>query len=136
MAPTNHKANHFDLHGVGSKHKDVHITYSTSSITGKPVFNYKDSEGTHNFMGADIRTQKTEIDAMVTVTLEVIPDLHRITLTLIVPAINLQGSAVQFNTIAIRTTHHDSIGGPSLIKGALQTYEAIELQGTASFVVF
>ena len=69
-------------------------------------------------------------------TLEVILDLHRITLTLIVPAINLLGSAVQFNTIAIRTTHNDSIVGPSLIKGALQTYEAIELQGTASFVVF
>jgi len=133
--PTN-EPNQFDLRGVGSKDKDVHITYSTSSIAGKPLFNYTDSKGTHNFMGSQIRTQETEIDIMVTVTLEVIPDLHTITLTLIVPDINLEDCAVQFKTIAILTTHKNTIGGPCLVKGALQTYEVIELQGTADSVVF
>ena len=73
---------------------------------------------------------------MVTVTLETVPDLHTITLTLIVPDINLSDCATEFKTIVICTTHKTSIGGPNLIKGALQTYEVIELQGTASSVVF
>ncbi len=96
MVTPNNEPNQFDLHGVGSKHKDVHITYSTTSFTGKPLFNYKDSNGSHNFSGADIRTLETEIDTMVTVTLEVVPDLHTITLTLIVLDINLPDCAVQF----------------------------------------
>jgi hypothetical protein len=133
--PTN-EPNLFDLDGVGSKNKDVHITYSTSSIAGKPIFNYKDSNGAHNFIGSQIRTQETEIDTMVTVTLVVVPDLHTITLTLIVPDINLQNCPVQFETIAILTTHKNPIGGPCLVKGALQSYEIIELQGTADSVVF
>ena len=128
--------NMFILQGVGPKYKDVHISYSTSSITGKPLFNYKDSKGTHSFTGDEIRTQKTEIGTMATVTLESIPDFHVMTLTLLVPAINLDGSSREFKTIAIRTTEKNTIGGPRLIKGAVQSYELIDLKGTASSVVF
>jgi hypothetical protein len=137
MVTPNNEPDHFDLHGVGSKHKDVHIVYSTTSITGKPLLNYKDSKGQqHNFTGADIRNLETEIDAMVTVTLQIVPDVHVITLTLLVPDVKLEGSARSFKTIAILTTNKKPFAGVPLIKGALQTYEVIELQGTASFVVF
>ena len=111
MVTPNNEPNLFDLHGVGSKHKDVHITYSASSITGKPLFDYKDAKGQqHNFTGADIRTIETEIDAMVTVTLQIVPE--------------------------VQTTNKKPFSGVPLIKGVLQTYEVIELQGTASFVAF
>ena len=53
--------NLFSLQGVGPKYKDVQISYSTSSITGQPLFNYKDLRGTHGFKGDEIRTQETEI---------------------------------------------------------------------------
>ena len=106
----------FVLQGVGPKHKDVQISYSTSSITGQPLFNYKDSKGTHGFKGDEIRTQKTEMGTMVTVTLESIPDFRVTTLTLLLPAINLDGSAREFKTIAIRTTSKTTIGGPRLVK--------------------
>lgn len=128
--------NMFSLQGIGPKYKDVQISYSTSSITGQPLFNYKDSKGTHSFKGDEIRTQKTEMGTMVTVTLESIPDLRVTTLTLLLPAINLDGSAKEFKTIAIRTTGKTTIGGPRLVKGAVQSYEVIELKGTASSVVF
>ena len=137
MVTPNNEPNLFDLHGVGSKHKDVHITYSTSSITGKPLFGYKDTKGQqHNFTGADIRTIETEIDAMVTVTLQILPEVHVVTLTLLVPDVKLEGAAKPIKTIAILTTNKKPFSGVPLIKGALQTYEVIELQGTASFVVF
>jgi len=137
MVTPNNEPNLFDLHGVGSKHKDVHITYSTSSITGKPLFDYKDTKGQqHNFTGADIRTIETEIDAMVTVTLQIVPEVHVVTLTLLVPDVKLEGAAKPIKTIAILTTNKKPFSGVPLIKGVLQTYEVIELQGTASFVAF
>jgi hypothetical protein len=132
----NKEPNMFVLQGVGPKFKDVQISYSTSSITGQPLFNYKDSKGTHNFKGDEIRTQKTEMGTMVTVTLESIPDLRITTLTLLLPAINLDSSAREFKTIAIRTTSKTTIGGPRFAKGILQFYEVIDLKGTASSVVF
>jgi hypothetical protein len=127
--------NQFVLQGIGHHHKDTHISYSTTSITGKPIFNYKDSKGAHNFTGDGIRTQNTEIGMMVTVLLEAVPDFHVITLTLLVPTINLDGSARKFKTIAIQTTSKDTIAGESLVKGAVQSYEVIDLQGTANSVM-
>jgi hypothetical protein len=127
--------NEFSLHEVGRKSKDVHISYSTTSITGKPLFNYQDSKGSHSFTGDEIRIQKAEIGTTVTVTLETVPDLHVVTLTLLLPAINLDGSEREFKTIAIRTISKTSIAGERLIKGAVQSYEAIDLKGTAKSVV-
>jgi hypothetical protein len=127
--------NQFVLQGIGHHHRDTHISYSTTSITGKPIFNYKDSKGAHNFTGDGIRTQNTEIGMMVTVLLEAVPDFHVITLTLLVPTINLDGSARKFKTIAIQTTSKDTIAGESLVKGAVQSYEVIDLQGTANSVM-
>jgi hypothetical protein len=127
--------NQFVLQGIGHQHKDTHISYSTTSVTGKPIFNYKDSKGAHNFTGDGIRTQKTEIGMMVTVLLEAVPDFHVITLTLLVPTINLDGSARKFKTIAIQTTSKDTIAGESLVKGAVQSYEVMDLQGTANSVM-
>lgn len=128
--------NLFSLQGAGPTYKDVQISYSTSSITGQPLFNYIDSKGTHSFKGDDIRTQETEMGTMVTVTFESVPDLRVTTLTLLVPTINLDGSAREFKTIAIRTTSKTTIGGPRFAKGVLQFYEVIDLKGTANSVAF
>lgn len=114
------------------------ITYSTTSITGQPQFHYQDRERDVNVTGEnDIRSLETKIGTQVTVTLEVIPDLHTLTVTLLVPQINLdQGNESPLSTLVILTTHHTSIGGPGLVEGQLQTYEAVALEGTASLVKF
>jgi hypothetical protein len=124
--------NQFDLHGIGYMCMDTHVTYSTTSITGKPIFNYTDLKGTHNFTGDEIRTLKTEIGTMVTVTLKLTVDTGNVTLTILVPDFKLEGSAQEFKTIAIRTTKRTSF---LPIKGALDSYEVIRLQGTADSVI-
>jgi len=53
----------------------------------------------------------------------------------LVPTINLDGSARKFKTIAIQTTSKDTIAGESLVKGAVQSYEVVDLQGTANSVI-
>lgn len=128
--------NQFVLQGVGHSFKDTHINYSTTSITGKPIFTYKDPKSTHNFTGEGIRTQKTEIGMMVTVTLEAVPDSHTTTVTLLLPTINLDDSNKKFKTFAIETTSKDTIAGPHLVKGAVQSYEMIGFSGTANHVMF
>jgi hypothetical protein len=113
------------------------ITYSTTSITGQPQFHYQDQQRDVNVTGDDIRSLETEIGTLVTVTLEVIPDLHTLTVSLLVPEINLnEGNESPLSTLAILTTHRTSIGGPGLVEGQLQTYEVVELEGTASLVDF
>lgn len=129
------KANNFTLNGV-EQHKDVHIDYSTN-IVGEPIFRYSDSENTSNFEGKEIRTQETEIGTMVTVTLESAPDDYEITLTLLVPTINLDedNCPEQFESIAIRTTRKTPFVGEGTVEGAVQSYEVISLNGTANYVL-
>jgi hypothetical protein len=113
------------------------ITYSTTSITGQPQFHYQDQQRNVNAGREDVRSQDTEIGAQVSVTLEVIPDLHTLTVTLLVPRINLGGGTESpLSTLAIFTTHRTSIGGPDLVEGQLKTYEAVTLEGKASLVQF
>ena len=113
------------------------ITYSTTSITGQPQFHYHDQKRDVNVTGDEIRLLETEIGTLVTVTLEVIPDLHTLTVSLLVPEINLnEGNESPLSTQAILTTHRTSIGGPGLVEGQLQTYEVVALEGTASLVDF
>jgi len=124
--------NQFVLQGVAQKYRNVSIIYSTTSLTGKPILSYTDAKGTHkNFTGDQVRTQKTEIGTMVTVTSMMTIDNGGIKLTMLVPAINLDGPSQKFKTIAILTTYGPVV---SPIKRVLQSYEVIDLKGTASRV--
>src|SRR5665647_117172 len=121
--------NQFVLQGVAQKYRNVSIIYSTTSLTSKPILSYTDSKGTHkNFTGSQIRTQETEIGTMVTVTSLMTIDNGGIELTILVPAINLDGSSQKFKTIAILTTYGPVV---SPIKRVLQSYEVICLLYTS-----
>jgi hypothetical protein len=131
MAGQDNVPNRYELTG-----RDTEITYSTTSFGGQPQLIYCYQAVQHTFSGAEIRSLDTEIGQQVTVTIEEIPDLHSITLTLLIPAINLDGVESPFRTRAIFTTRRSSIGGPRLIKGALQLYRVLALRGVARIVEF
>jgi len=80
----------------------------------------------------------TEIGEMVTIDVEEVPDLRRVTLTLLLPEILLNDGWVEvpFSTQGILTTHHTSIAGPGLLEGARQTYRCLSLAGTARIAQF
>jgi hypothetical protein len=114
---------------------DIELTYSTTSIDGSARFSFRDAGRKFDFSGEQIRTRATDLGTEMTVTLENIPDAQTVTLTLLVPAINLgQKRESQFDTAAIETTNHTTIAGPKLVTGPLQTYRVIELHGTAKIV--
>jgi len=115
----------------------VQITYLVSSRTGQLQLDYQDTERNLTFTGEEIRALDTEIGTLITVTLERVPDLRSIYLTLLLPTVNLgEWKEISFATQAILTTEHTTIGGPQLVKGALQSYRALPLRGTARSVEF
>jgi hypothetical protein len=126
-APSKPQPNHFELTGAG-----VRIVYDTNSLAGRPQLTYQDQQ----FTGSAIRVLASEIGQLVTVTVETVPDVRTVTLTLLVPTINTTGAATFFRTRAILTTKRTSIGGPQLVKGALQSYRVLALSGTAQVVAF
>lgn len=110
------------------------ITYATS-LGGQPQLHVENGGQVRDFGGAEIRCAVAEIGSLVSVTLESIPDLHVVTMTLVIPAVNLHDDEASFETHAIFTTHRTSIGGPALVQGPLHTYEVRALRGVARFVV-
>ncbi|MBA3921001.1 MAG: hypothetical protein H0X31_04515 [Nostocaceae cyanobacterium] len=125
--------NHFELQG-----NHTYITYSATSQTGEAQLIYKDRFRSRNFSGQEIRLLDTEIGTQITVVLDTIPDAETLTLTLLLPNINLSGgnNRSKVQTEAILTTHRDNIGGPNLVQGQVETYKTLRLQGTASLVNF
>jgi hypothetical protein len=130
------QANSFELTG---EHRQ--ITYDRTSFTGQPQLTYHDDQPpglSRTFTGDEIRSLSSEdTGLMVSVTLRVRQDLDTLNLTLLVPEVNLEdGAARSISTLAILITHHTTIGGPNLVKGPLQTYEVVALEGTARFLIF
>jgi hypothetical protein len=121
-----------------TKDNQIKINYSTTSLNGLPRLTYQTSQKTLNFSGDAIRSVDTEIGQMVTILIEVIPDARSTTLTLLLPTVNLPAGAKknQVQTKAILTTSRSSIGGPKLVQGQVQSYQVIDIEGTASLVNF
>lgn len=125
------RPNLFELTGA-----ETSVTYSTTSIDGQARLGYQDQHRKLEAVGDEIASQESDLGTLVSVQLEVIPDLHTLSFTLVVPAINLGGTQQPFETFGVRTTSRTSIGGPGVVTGALQHYEVLELSGTAQFAEF
>ncbi|MFL9455775.1 MULTISPECIES: DUF6174 domain-containing protein [Nostocales] len=124
------RANIFKLSGAF-----VEVTYSDTSILGGPQLNYRDNNINRTFMGEAIRVRETELGQLITVTLEAVPDLRTVTFTLILPLVKLNtvSETIRIRVPSITTTTRTTIAGPGA--GAEKTYKAIDLRGTAQFVV-
>lgn len=114
----------------------IQVSYATSGIDGKPHLTYHDPHQSLSFTGDQIRTVKTEIGTLVTVTIRLTVDSGSTSFSVLIPTVNL-GSTTQANisTEGITTVHRFSLV-PALNLGQTETYSVVALTGTASFVVF
>ena len=127
------QANHFVLRCEG-----LEITYDEITFAGPPQLTYQVEQGvaSRTFSGNELSSKESDIGTLVTVTLEVIPDDKRTLFTLLIPTINVTGTnEVPFETLAIYTTVRDSIIGPKGVSGAVESYQCVQLEGTAQFVL-
>ncbi len=122
--------NTFELNGEG-----IDVTYTTGSRGGIPRFLYRGENASIDVVGDEIRARETELGTEVTVTLEHVPDLHSVRVTLLLPKINLADEPkVEFNTALIEITNRTTIGGPVFIVGPVQLYRFFRLRGEATAV--
>src|SRR4051794_289630 len=91
--------NLFELSG-----ENVTVTYSTTSIGGKPQFSYKKGRLTLNFAANQIKSEGTGIGTLVSVVIGTVPDQGTTTFSILLPAIQLGDSKrASFRTIGITT---------------------------------
>ena len=109
--------NQYDLRGQG-----VTISYSVTSITGKPQLSFKKGRQMLNFSGDEIGVFDTTIGSLVTVTMQ-----GQSTEDSLPSALYFRPSSWRVlqldrhsQTIGITTVHKTTIAGP--IKGVQQSY--------------
>lgn len=118
----------YDLSGDG-----IHVSYSTTSFSGKPLFSYHDAFQFKSFAGDQIKAIDTDIGTLVTVVIQLTVDRGSTTFSLLLPNVNLPASNVANITAeGISTLQRFSMPLPV---GQTQIYTVHSLQGTASFVV-
>ncbi|HTN89281.1 MAG TPA: hypothetical protein VL242_36635 [Sorangium sp.] len=116
--------NFYDLRG-----EKLNVSYSTTSINGKPRFTYQDASRALSFSGDEIRKVETEIGTLITVTLYQMPDATSTTFTLLIPRVSLElQQSVSISAEGI-TASHRGMPGPRV--GQRDYYTVTELRGTA-----
>jgi hypothetical protein len=110
------------------------ITYSTTSITGKPLLSYQDATQTRNFSGDEIHTVQTDFGDVVSVFLERGREGGSTIFSLIVPRVNVaQGGSAHVRTHGIMTRQKLLVPTP---RGQETVNTITALNGMASEVQF
>ena len=128
IAPT-----HYDLSG-----RNIHISYSTTGVDGRPHFTYQDLQQTRSFSGDQIRRVETEVATIVSVTFAPSVDFGGHTFSVLIPRVNLPagpGARENVQTYGITTLHRFAIP-PLPTTGQRDFFTITRLNGTASQVVF
>ena len=124
-------ANMFAVAGGG-----IHVSYSTTSIDGKPRLSYQDPARSLSFSGDQIRRIEGDLGAVVSVTIVTTPDAGSTSFSLLVPHVNVPPfGSVSISTEGI-TTHHVFSIVPALDRGQRDFYHVTSMHGTASNVAF
>lgn len=133
MALVGTQPNLFDL-----QDRKYSISYSPAGIGGVPRLNFGSGGEARTFTGESITMTETPGGALVSVLVEVFPDVRTKTLNLFVPIVNLPDDVTEFaiETVAVLATKRTPLGGTRLFRGQAQTYETLKLKGTARLVDF
>jgi hypothetical protein len=116
--------------------ENLHVSYSSRGIAGRPHLAYQDLRQALSFDGDAIRSVETEIGTLATVTIFRTVDSGSTSFTLLVPRVNLgPATSVPITTQCITTLHRFSLV-PALNHGQTETYNVVQLTGTASEVEF
>jgi hypothetical protein len=121
-------ANTFELSGNGTT-----ISYSTTGIDGKRSLKYKDRNFEKQFSGNEIRTERSELGELVTVTLRPGLEGQNLNATVFTPGIDLGNANSQPLTTLVILSQHLAVIHPGK-HGPLQDYIATMLKGTASHI--
>ncbi|MFY0527233.1 hypothetical protein ACN28I_30180 [Archangium gephyra] len=121
--------NQFTLRG-----KDIQVSFSTTSITGQPLMQYRDRSRQVSARGDEIRQVEVGIGTLVTIVLQSnAADDEGIFFSVLIPSALLTGGdrRVKIQTLGI-TTRTPGFVAPSTRQ--TQTYSEVKLTGEATLV--
>lgn len=100
---------------LNSVEKSIHVTYTSTGISGQPTFSYRDDWLSRSFSGEEIRVADTELSQLITVTLEAIPDFKVVTFTLVLPVVTVPqtNTPIGITVPGITVINPTTIGGPA-----------------------
>ena len=110
------------------------ISYTTTSIDGKPRLSLKMGGKTVNFSGAQITTSDSALGTLVTVYTMRTIDGPSQSLTIVLPGVRLPANNRQAVTAIAILTNHRGVMIP--MPGQLSTSKVVSLRGTATSVMF
>ncbi|WP_375768697.1 hypothetical protein NR798_44640 [Archangium gephyra] len=124
-------ANHFVL-----RTRDIQVSFLGTSLTGEPLFYYKDRTRAVSARGRELHLHDTELGTLVTLTLTQGSDGEAsLYFTLVLPRVDiLQGSEAPVSTVGIYTRSHEH-PRPHPFGDQLQTYNLVWLRGQAGFII-
>jgi hypothetical protein len=129
MTQQNQEPNQYQLTSDG-----LQITYTPGNDNGQPQLGYQGSHGNLTLTANDIRNEETVLGTLITIFLVRTVDTGSVTLTLLLPGVNLAGTTEQpIQTIAIETQNLFSILDRNKARQT-QTYQVYNLQGTARYI--
>ncbi|HVG59341.1 MAG TPA: hypothetical protein VNA24_12350 [Hyalangium sp.] len=117
------------------RNRRIAVSYSATSFTGQPLMQFKDRQHEVNVGGDEIRQVETEIGTLVTITLEPDADAGGLLFTLVVPRVVLASPNGEQTTVTQGFYTRSRLIPRLPANVQLQTYDAEELRGSASFVV-
>lgn len=124
-----------NLYHLSGQH--VHLTYSPSSVDGKPTMTYQDSHQSKSFKGDEIRKIECDLGTLVSVTLRITPDVGSTTLSVFIPRMRITPvSVASVHTDCVTTVHSMPFAPPQAVQGQLDSYTVTTLHGTAQAVAF
>lgn len=138
MDPT--EANLYELQGATADGQPVTIAYQSGPGTprltyrgpGLPPIPGAPSAAVFEVDNEEPELRDTGIGTLASVSLGFVPDGFTVTLTVIIPRVNIvEGVTETVATQAILTQHHTTIQGEKGVKGPLETYTLVPLTGKA-----
>ncbi|MDP8908093.1 MAG: hypothetical protein M3N47_03035 [Chloroflexota bacterium] len=116
-----------ELHG-----EDAQLTLRMTDDPQARELSFRDREHDRRFEGSEIRSEQSELGELLNVGLQDAPDDILVKLTLLLPPLNQpQSRPVDVETLAIVSTHRQSVFLPQLPEGQLTTYRTLPLTGSA-----
>jgi hypothetical protein len=114
----------------------LHVSYTSTSIDGKPTLSYQDAHEGKSFRGDEIRTVECDLGTLVSVTIRRTVDAGSTSFSLLIPHMRINpGATGTVRTDGVTTVHRFSIA-PQLLNGQLDVYNIVALHGTAQAVDF
>jgi hypothetical protein len=117
------------------RNRRMSVSFSATSITGDPLLHYKDRLREVNARGKEIRQVETEIGTLVSITLKPDADAGSLLLTVLIPRVALVSTSSEQPIVTQALLTRSRLPPRLPASAQLQTYDVVELKGTASFVV-